>query len=154
MFRFNTSYPPYRISGKPRRDVQPFRFPRALRAFFVLGVPYVSPDFIHSHRLVGGNVVSGTSARTRLVSRRETKSLRDRNIPTRWNVAPWWRKQYRPSAGRPEIPQNFRPAQSLPCDKRREADFIAPLVEETTPFVSAPPGKPVGFQARAVLPKR
>jgi hypothetical protein len=71
-----------------------------------------------------GTPFSVTSAHTRLVSQRETKSLRDRNIPMNWNVAPWWRKSFLPSAGRPDMPQHFRPAQFLSIAlKRREAYF-------------------------------
>jgi hypothetical protein len=41
-----------------------------------------------------------------------------------WNVAPWWRKSFLPSAGRPDMPQHFRPAQFLSIAlKRREAYF-------------------------------
>jgi hypothetical protein len=65
-----------------------------------------------------------TSANTRLVSLWETKSLRDRNIPMHWNVAPWWRKHFHPLAGCPENPQIFRPAQSfLYALKDAAADF-------------------------------
>jgi len=36
----------------------------------------------------------------------------------------WWRKHFLPSAGRPETPLRFRPAQSPPLSlKRRAADF-------------------------------
>ena len=52
--------------------------------------------------------------------------------------ADWWRKQSLKSAGRPENPQIFRPAQFSYRVERREADFNA--TDEKTPqriFIAA-----------------
>jgi len=70
------------------------------------------PGFIHSHRPVCPSGLYSFPPTCR-------RECRFRN-----QCAHWWRKHFIQSAGRPEIPQDFRPAQSLSfAMKRREADF-------------------------------
>ena len=43
--------------------------------------------------------------------------------------ADWWRKHFRKSVRRPEIPQDFRRTQFFLAHKRREADFVRPSLK-------------------------
>jgi hypothetical protein len=94
---------------------KPEKTPRNIAAFRQPATPSFLPIAPGGLRVMHADKPAVLLIRSRRPARRE-RSFRHQ-------CKHWWRKQSLQSAGRPEIPQDFRPAQFSSAMKRREADF-------------------------------